>query len=228
VKLLDFGLAKAITEDTSDQSNSPMLSLAMTSAGMILGTAVYMAPEQARGKQVDRRADIWAFGLVLLETLTGRQAYTGDTIADTLAKVLTQEPALDALSAETPTTIRTLIRSCLQKDPARRLSWIVEARRVIDAGTEELKPFSRDFYNAVSFDIAGPQGTLVYRQGNTPDNAISWLEADGSVTLDKAVDANACPIRDAANRGTDMNFRRIWPEIRCLSPVCPTRRHPAP
>jgi Tol biopolymer transport system component len=140
VKLLDFGLAKAINEDPDDNSNSPTMSLAMTSAGVILGTAAYMAPEQARGKKVDRRADIWAFGLVLLETLTGRQTYTGETIADTLASVMKEAPDLAGLPASTPPAIRKLIGRCLEKDPVRRLSWIGEARHVIDDSISGVQP----------------------------------------------------------------------------------------
>ncbi len=132
VKLLDFGLAKAVEAEPADISNSPTMSLAMTSAGMILGTAAYMAPEQARGKTVDRRADIWAFGIVLLETLTGRQTYKGDTIADTLAAVMRDEPDLAALPSETPAAIRNLLRRCFEKDPRRRLQAMGEARLVIE------------------------------------------------------------------------------------------------
>ena len=132
VKLLDFGLAKAAEPEQHDISNSPTMSLAMTSAGMILGTAAYMSPEQARGKQVDRRADIWAFGVVVLEMLTGQKTYTGDTIADTLAAVITKDPTLTDLPANTPPFLRTLIQRCLEKDPRRRLQWIGEARLAIE------------------------------------------------------------------------------------------------
>ena len=132
VKLLDFGLAKAVAEEPADMSNSPTLSLAMTSAGMILGTAAYMSPEQARGKTVDRRADIWAFGVVLLETLTGKKTYPGETIADTLAAVITKDPALETLPEGTPPFLRTLLHRCLEKDPKRRLRDIGEARIAIE------------------------------------------------------------------------------------------------
>src|SRR5690242_2465950 len=105
VKLLDFGLAKASEATAAAGSNtqSPTMSLAMTQAGMILGTAAYMSPEQARGKPVDKRADIWAFGVVLYEMLTGRQAFGGgETVTDTLASVMKDRPDLDALPAATP------------------------------------------------------------------------------------------------------------------------------
>src|ERR1019366_9519259 len=94
VKVLDFGLAKAFSNDGASQdiANSPTMSAAATMQGLILGTAAYMSPEQARGKQVDRRADIWAFGVVLYEMLTGQQLFAGETVSDTLAAVLREEP----------------------------------------------------------------------------------------------------------------------------------------
>ena len=146
VKVLDFGLAKAAAEGPADISNSPTMSDAMTNAGMILGTAAYMSPEQARGLTVDRRADIWAFGVVLLEVLTGKRAYTGDTVADTLAAVIKEAPPLNGLPADTPQPVRTLIRRCLEKDPRHRLQWIGDARIAIEeyqanpAATPEAAP----------------------------------------------------------------------------------------
>src|ERR1700692_589626 len=115
VKILDFGLAKALETPTAqgNPSISPTLTLEGTRAGVILGTAAYMAPEQARGAIVDKRADIWAFGVVLYEMLTGRQPFTGATVSDTLAAVLTREPDWDAI----PTPMRSLVRQCLEKDP---------------------------------------------------------------------------------------------------------------
>jgi len=150
VKVLDFGLAKALEGGTtsSDPENSPTLSLAATQAGVILGTAAYMAPEQARGKAVDRRADIWSFGVVLYEMLTGKRLYSGETISDTLAAVLKVEPDWDALPADVPAVIRKLLRRCLTKDRRERLQAIGEARIAIEeyqsdptgAGAAELKP----------------------------------------------------------------------------------------
>jgi Tol biopolymer transport system component/predicted Ser/Thr protein kinase len=136
VKLLDFGLAKSAGEFAAVSGSatiSPTLSLAMTQAGMILGTAAYMAPEQARGKPVDKRADIWAFGVVLYEMLTGRQLFGGgETITDTLASVVKDAPDFDKLPASTPPHIRRLIERCLRKDAAKRLRDIGEARIAID------------------------------------------------------------------------------------------------
>jgi serine/threonine protein kinase len=119
LKVLDFGLAKALTSEapSSDPADSPTMTIRGSSAGTILGTAAYMAPEQARGRQVDERADIWALGAVLYEMLTGRQAFGGDTASDALSSVLTKEPDWDCL----PAKFRRLIRACLEKDPKRRL-----------------------------------------------------------------------------------------------------------
>jgi Tol biopolymer transport system component len=122
VKVLDFGLAKAFAGDTasSDPATSPTLSAAATMQGMILGTAAYMSPEQARGKAVDKRADIWAFGCVLYELLTGRQAFQGETVTEILAAVLKGEPDWQALPPSIPTKIRDLLRRCLQKNLNQR------------------------------------------------------------------------------------------------------------
>jgi serine/threonine-protein kinase len=137
VKVLDFGLAKSVdaAQDRGprDTQNSPtMTSPAMTAMGMILGTAAYMSPEQARGKPVDRRADIWAFGVVLYEMLTGRPAFAGDAVSDLLVSVLRDTPDFSALPAGTPTSIRRLLQRCLEKDPKKRLSAIADARLELD------------------------------------------------------------------------------------------------
>ena len=145
VKLLDFGLAKAAEETMpsaagTSPTRSPTVSLAMTQAGMILGTAAYMSPEQARGKTVDKRADIWAFGVVLYELLVGRMLFGGgETITDSIAAVLTKEPDWSALPAETPTRIRRLLERCLRKDPKTRLRDIGEARLTLDEVEPEPK-----------------------------------------------------------------------------------------
>ncbi|MGD8896028.1 MAG: protein kinase [Acidobacteriota bacterium] len=137
VKVLDFGLAKAwagdpVTGSSSDLSQSPTLAHTGTQAGVILGTAAYMSPEQARGKAVDRRADVWAFGAVLWEMLTGRQLFAGDTVSDIVAAVLTREPDWTALPARTPASVRGLLRRALERNPRRRLQAIGEARLVLE------------------------------------------------------------------------------------------------
>jgi serine/threonine protein kinase len=125
VKVLDFGLAKALEPAgamSASASMSPTITTpAMTQAGMILGTAAYMSPEQAKGRAVDRRSDVWAFGVVLFEMLTGQRLFGGETISDTLAAVLKTEPSWAALPPSTPPTLRHVLRSCLEKDPKRRL-----------------------------------------------------------------------------------------------------------
>ena len=130
VKVLDFGLAKAFEGDTAnvDPSNSPTLSMAATMHGVILGTAAYMSPEQARGKVVDKRTDIWAFGCVLYELLTGKQAFHGEDVTDILAAVVRAEPDWSQLPPSTSTKIRDLLRRCLQKDKTLRLRDAGDAR----------------------------------------------------------------------------------------------------
>jgi Tol biopolymer transport system component len=130
VKILDFGLAKAFQGETSgvDASKSPTLTDQMTRPGVILGTAAYMAPEQAKGKAVDKRADVWALGCILYECLAGRRAFQGESITETLASILKGEPDSSALPQITPGIIRFLLRQCLQKDPARRLRDIRDFR----------------------------------------------------------------------------------------------------
>jgi serine/threonine-protein kinase len=135
VKVLDFGLAKALSNDSApaDPQSSPTLTMRATLAGVILGTAAYMSPEQARGQNVDKRADIWAFGVVLYEMLTGRTLFAGPTISDTLAAVLKTEPDLSAL----PDAVRPAVERCLRKDPRRRWRDIGDVRVALD---ETAKP----------------------------------------------------------------------------------------
>lgn len=140
VKVLDFGLAKVFEGESqaTDLSHSPTL-LKGTAAGLILGTAAYMSPEQAKGKAVDKRSDIWSFGCVLFEMLSGKQAFSGETLTDTLAAVVRAEPEWEELPVETPRAIRQLLRRCLTKEPKRRLRDIGEARIVLNEplGSEE-------------------------------------------------------------------------------------------
>jgi Tol biopolymer transport system component len=145
VKVLDFGLAKAFDVEgrSSDPSMSPTMTSAGTLAGTILGTAAYMSPEQAHGRAADRRADVWAFGCVLYEMLAGKQAFTGESISDTLASVLKFEPDHQSLPGAVPSRARRLIRRCLVKQPKQRLQAIGEARIVLEecvAGAPEDEP----------------------------------------------------------------------------------------
>jgi serine/threonine-protein kinase len=148
VKVLDFGLARSgATEGTGSDPNisaSPTMTFMGTQAGVILGTAAYMSPEQARGRMVDRRTDIWSFGCVLYECLTGKQAFEGDTVSDVVARILEREPDWSALPVATPGRLRDLLQRCLRKDARERLRDMGEARVALDemsrgagAGKEE-------------------------------------------------------------------------------------------
>jgi eukaryotic-like serine/threonine-protein kinase len=143
VKVLDFGLAKVLQGDpssSSDPSSSPTITSAHTQAGLLMGTAAYMSPEQAKGKTVDRRSDVWAFGCVLCEMLSGRPAFRGETVTDTLAAIVRGEPDME-LPAGTPRKIRELVQRSFQKDPKQRLQCLGDARVAIDeaiSGAPEL------------------------------------------------------------------------------------------
>ena len=138
VKVLDFGLAKAwsidgdVASEGSDWSQSPTLARTGTAAGLILGTAAYMSPEQARGKPVDKRADVWAFGVLLFEMLTGKRLFDGETVSDVLAAVLTREPQWNELPAATPPSVRRLLRHCLERNPKNRQHDIADVRVALD------------------------------------------------------------------------------------------------
>ena len=128
IKVLDFGLAKMGGTPTVPSQDSPTISLAATQAGMILGTAAYMSPEQARGKPVDKRTDIWAFGAVMYELVTGEKLFQGEDLTDTLAAVVRKEPDWNRV----PFEIRRLLEACLEKDPSRRLHDIADVWRLLD------------------------------------------------------------------------------------------------
>jgi len=142
VKVLDFGLAKALADEqpSADPAQSPTLSDIATRAGLILGTAPYMSPEQARGRPLDKRTDIWSFGCVLYEMLTRKQPFGGASVSDVIAAVLRTEPDWNALPADTPAGVRLLLRRCLQKDAAQRLRDIGDARILLDEPLETPHP----------------------------------------------------------------------------------------
>jgi serine/threonine protein kinase len=157
VKVLDFGLAKASSDEVTNEDigNSPTLSGAATMPGVILGTAAYMSPEQARGKSVDKRTDIWAFGCVLYELLTARQVFRGETFTDIIAAVLEREPDWKALPPAAPPKIRDLVQRCLQKDAQRRLRDLGDARIEIEEALTSKEAGRR--YERTSEERAAPE-----------------------------------------------------------------------
>ena len=145
VKVLDFGLARVFADQTAGEeavSSHPTMTAAMTQVGTVLGTAAYMSPEQARGKEVDRRADIWAFGVILFEMLTGKQLFLGETASDTLAGILKSEPDWSQLPPGLPFQVERVLRRCLAKDPRQRLRDIGEARVRLEDPTAESGMFT--------------------------------------------------------------------------------------
>jgi len=192
-KVLDFGLAKAIAQDLKtpghqdpktprpqdDADAATITTPAMTEAGMILGTAAYMAPEQAKGRPLDKRVDTWAFGAVLYEMLTGQRAFTGEDITDTIVSVLSKEPDWSALPATTPVSIRTLLRRCLEKDRKRRLTDAGAARLEIDEALATPAAGDRRAYPTTDVRQSAPDG-----QPLNPDprprarrSALPWVVA---------------------------------------------------
>jgi serine/threonine-protein kinase len=158
VKVLDFGLAKALEGDrpmegTGLMTQSPTITGHLTAANVILGTAAYMSPEQARGKNADKRADIWAWGVILFEMLTGKRLFAGETISDTLASVLKTDPEWSALPESTPAPILRMLRRCMQRDPSKRLRDIGDARITID------EVLAGDMDAAPALVAAAPVGT---------------------------------------------------------------------
>ncbi len=183
VKVLDFGLAKAMDPagaSSTDAMNSPTLTARATQMGMIIGTAAYMAPEQAKGKAVDRRADIWAFGVVLYEMLTGRRAFEGEDISTTLAAVLMKDPEWTALPASTPPALVTLVQRCLERDPKQRLRDIGEARLLLS------NPQTMSGRPAVA--ASGPVAT---------QSRIDWRMAVGALALAGVAAASAWILKPA-------------------------------
>ena len=153
VKVLDFGLAKAIEPVATASASASLTATApdMTQAGAILGTAAYMSPEQARGKAIDKRSDIWAFGCVLFEMLTGKRAFHGETISDTIVAVLEKAPDWKLLPQGTPTAVQAIVARCLQKDPARRLRDIADGRFEIEESAT--KPVPSPVEGAAGFKL---------------------------------------------------------------------------
>ena len=171
VKVLDFGLAKSMDPaagSSADATNSPTLtSPAMTQVGMILGTAAYMAPEQARGKAVDKRADVWAFGAVLFEMLTGARAFPGDDLTDTLAAVVRAEPTWALLPPSLPSTLVVYLKRCLHKDPKQRIPDMAAMRLALEG----------------AFDTAAPPTTMATASARSPRSMVWVLAATTVMSL---------------------------------------------
>ena len=143
VKVLDFGLAKALDPLTPAPGQPPAATItspALTRMGVMLGTAAYMSPEQAKGRAADKRSDIWAFGCVLFEMLTGRRPFEGQEVSDTLASVLKSDPEWQALPASLPPSVRALVEGCLKKDPNDRIADISTARFVLSQPLSSSSP----------------------------------------------------------------------------------------
>jgi len=185
VKLLDFGLAKMFEGEggpgsSAGVTHSPTLTARATAAGVILGTAAYMSPEQARGRPVDKRTDVWAFGCVLFEMLTGKRAFEGETVTDTLAAVLMKEPDWAALPEQTPGKIRDLLRKCLRREAKQRLHDIADARLELEelsaaAGASGQLPFEENA--AVPNPIAGRNAPSMSARGSKRSLYFSWAIA---------------------------------------------------
>jgi dipeptidyl aminopeptidase/acylaminoacyl peptidase len=236
VKVLDFGLAKAIEPagNSPSVSQSPTITspALMTSVGVLLGTAAYMSPEQAKGRVADKRSDIWAFGCVLFEMLTGKRVFAGEDVSDTLASILRTEPDWSSLPSDTPAPVRTLLVRCLQKDPHKRLPHIGLARIEIEEGGPSLigshgaansggaKRWERVLPWTVAvllFALAAGLGARLYlgrtpveiavvRASVLPPDGVRWAVATPATRFALSPDG-----RRLAFMGTDSDGRtRIW------------------
>jgi Tol biopolymer transport system component len=195
VKVLDFGLAKAVTQDSQTPPgesvlNSPtMITPGMTTVGHILGTAAYMAPEQARGRAVDKRADIWAFGCVLYEMLTGRRLFHGEDVTDTIVAVMSREVDWNALPADVPPAVRATLRRCLEKDPRKRLRDIADVDLSMERAVAAPPPPARHpAWRAIAVALLLATGlaigwaiTNAYSTGNAPVNYQRFTFQRGTV-----------------------------------------------
>jgi serine/threonine-protein kinase len=217
VKVLDFGLAKAFAGDATNEDigNSPTLSMAATMQGVILGTAAYMSPEQAKGKAVDKRTDIWAFGCVLYELLTGKQSFHGEDITDILAAVVRAEPDWNLLPLSTPTKIRDLLSRCLQKDKRLRLR---------DAGDAQIEIQEALTAPVIEIAVTAAPATRSWRE------RLAWPAVAGVLALIAVASTIGFmlrapkpqqPVRLSAEIGVDANLYTEYGASAILSPDGP-------
>ncbi len=217
VKVLDFGLAKAFQPEASgaSASESPTISLtaAATQMGMVIGTAAYMSPEQAKGKVVDKRADVWAFGVVLYEVLTGRKPFSGDDVSTTLARVIEREPDWENLPGELSPVLATYLRRCLAKDPRQRVHDAADLRLAIEGAFDT---------TAVTPSEAVTQPSQFWQR---PVAALSILVMAIVVTalavwnLTRPGPPSAAPVsRFSLSLGADQSFTRVGRHLVALSP----------
>ena len=215
VKLLDFGLARAAPGGVVGEAAPALIE---SLHGLVLGTVAYMSPEQARGKTVDRRTDVWAFGCVLYEMLTGVQIFRGETVSDVLSAVLNAEPDWAALPTQTPSSIRRLLNRCLQKDPARRLHDLADARIEIDEAPNEIaeRPTARALtlsvrsVAALSLALAGFTGLGFYVGQSLDENAERRVEINVPPTTTFASFAVSPDGRTLVFVATSDGLRRLW------------------
>ena len=227
VKVLDFGLAKVGHTPTVEASNnSPTITIGMTEAGMILGTAAYMAPEQAKGRQVDHRADIWAFGVVLYEMLTGKRLFDGDDLTEVLASVVKDQPDLTAV----PTRFRKLLEACLQKDPRKRLQSIGDAKLLLTDDVVSLPPAPQKSVSWLPWAVAGllAAGLILtlwapWRAASSPGQEMNvvlesaaqtaWLSPDGTRLLEVGATSRVLTLSTGEYRelpGIQRMFAPFW------------------
>ena len=228
--MLDFGLAKVMeppATTTAGISHSPTITSEARMAGVIMGTAAYMSPEQARGGPVDRRADIWAFGVVLYEMLSGQRAFRGETNVEVLSNVLKADPVWSVLPPATPAAVRSVIQRCVQKEPARRLRDIADARFQIEeapsefAGAAVFVSRRREQFvwaaGALVFLVAGALGTTWLR----PERQLNADETRFMVDVPPTTDPSSLTISPDGKQlvfvGTSEGKSRLW--LRSLDSV---------
>ena len=218
VKVLDFGLAKAMQPETSDvsASMSPTISLtaAATQMGMVIGTAAYMAPEQASGKVVDKRADVWAFGAVLYEILTGTRPFTGDDVSKTLARVIDRDPDWSALPKELPPVLTNFLRGCLEKNPKQRVGDIRDVRLAMEGAFETT-------VGATAEAIGAPQLHVWQRPVPAVVAALTLVTVSGFAVWSLSRPAPPPPdpiVQFTIPLGADERFTRLGRHLVALSP----------